>query len=374
MTSTADPSLRVPYTDFAAQFVEEREGLLAAIERVLDRGDFILGRAVREFEERFAALCECSSAVGVGSGTDALVLAMRALGIGPGDEVITPPNSWISSASSIALCGALPVFADVASDLNIDPEQVESAVTPNTKAIMPVHLTGRPARMDALKKIAERRGLRVVEDAAQSAGARYQNRAVGGLGDIGCFSTHPLKNLNACGDGGVVTTSDPTIRETLRLLRNHGLADRDHSSYWGYCSRLDSIQAAILVFRMDGLKQVEERRRQNAAYYNEALADVVVTPTEGPGEHHVYHTYVIQTPERDALKAHLETRGVSSKVHYPVPIHLQEASKHLGYGPGDFPVTERLSREILTLPVHQYLTDAQREHVAASVLSFFGRS
>jgi dTDP-4-amino-4,6-dideoxygalactose transaminase len=363
--------VHVPYTDFPAQFRQERDVVIRAIEAVFERGDFILGSRVAEFEAQFADLCECEFAAGVGSGTDALILALRAMEIGPGDEVITVPNSWISSASCIALVGARPVFVDVDVDMNVDPSSIEDAITERTRAILPVHLTGRPAKMDAILNIADRHEIVVIEDAAQAVGAKYKGRAVGGLGKIGCFSLHPLKNLNAAGDGGVVTCSDSGLAERLCQWRNHGLVDRDHAEFWGLCSRLDTIQAAILIPRMAGLNAVGEKRRETAHYYNERLRDLVQVPLESDDEHHVYHTYVIQTKRRDDLARHLAEKGISAKVHYPIPIHLQASCQEYGYRKGDFPVSERLSETILTLPVHQHLTDAQREYVADAVIDFF---
>ena len=363
--------MQVPYTNFAAQYEDERSELMEAYQQVLEKGDFILGDAVQSFERCFADYCQVPFALGVGSGTDALIIALRALEIGTGDEVLTVPNSWVSTASCIALVGARPVFVDVGDNLNIDPEQIEPAITPRTRAILPVHLTGRPARMDKIHAVAQRHGLYVIEDAAQAVGAGYRGQRTGSLGHLGCFSLHPLKNLNACGDGGVITCRDEVLAERIRLLRNHGLEDREHVKFWGLCSRLDSLQAAILCSRFRKLEEVERKRRENAAYYDHHLAGYVTTPATGEGEHQVYHTYVIRTERRDALAFHLKSRGIASKVHYPIPLHLQEAAAYLGYSRGDFPNAERLCDQILTLPVHQYLTGEQREHVVRSVADFF---
>ena len=364
-------TIQVPYTNFPQQYESERADLLQAVERVLQKGDFILGEAVQEFERRFADLCEVPFSIGVGSGTDALIIALQVLDIGTGDEVITVPNSWISTASCIALVGAKPVFVDVNSDLNIDPDQIEDAISPKTKAIIPVHLTGRPAKMDRIQEIAARHNLYVIEDAAQAVRAKYRGNKTGSLGDIGCFSLHPLKNLNACGDGGVITCKDEKLAERIRLMRNHGLEDRDHSSFWGFCSRLDSLQAAILCFRLKGLHEIERRRRETAAYYNDHLREFVSVPDSSEDEYHVYHTYVIQTDQRDALAAYLKEKGISVKVHYSIPIHLQQAAKYLGYNQGAFPVTERLCKQILTLPIHQYLSEEQKDYVVQSITEFF---
>lgn len=363
--------MQVPYTDFAEQYRQEKPELLRTIDEVLSRGDFVLGKAVEDFEQQFAALCSVPFAVGVASGTDALILALKCLDIGPGDEVITVPNSWVSSASCIALVGARPVFVDVADDLNIDQTKIEAALTARTKAIIPVHLTGRPAPMDEINAILAGRGVAIIEDAAQAVGARYRNQSVGALGQFGCFSLHPLKNLNACGDGGIITCSNSEWAARLRMLRNHGMVDREHVHLWGYCSRLDTLQAAILSVRMAHLAQIETKRRDTAAFYNEHLRPYVVTPEPTPDAHHAYHTYVIQTKHRDELAAFLKGRQISVKVHYPIPLHLQQAAAYLGYSSGDFPNTERLCRQILTLPVHQYLSEEQKHHVVSAVKEFF---
>jgi dTDP-4-amino-4,6-dideoxygalactose transaminase len=345
--------------------------VLAAVERVLDSGRFILGDEVEQFEREFAALCGAEYAVGVNSGTDALVLALCALGIGPGDEVITVPNSFVASAGCIVLAGAQPVFVDVRGDLNIDPDLIEAAITPRTKAILVVHLTGRPAQMDRVMDVSRRYGLRVVEDAAQAVGAHFDNRTVGSLGDVGCFSLHPLKTLNACGDGGVVTTSDRDVYERLTRLRNIGLRTRDDASEWSGNSRLDTMQAAILLVKLRHLHEWTARRRDNARFYQQALNDVVRVPVDEPRECAVYHTFVVQTPGRDALKEHLAQAGIGSAVHYPIPIHLTTIGRSLGYREGAFPMTERLAREILSLPVHQDLTRPQLEQVVEAVTDFF---
>jgi dTDP-4-amino-4,6-dideoxygalactose transaminase len=361
----------VPYVDLVAQHAPLKAEVLAAVERVLDSGRFILGDEVEQFEREFAALCGAEYAVGVNSGTDALVLALRALGIGPGDEVITVPNSFVASAGCIVLAGAQPVFVDVRGDLNIDPDLIEAAITPRTKAILVVHLTGRPAQMDRVMDVSRRYGLRVVEDAAQAVGAHFDNRTVGSFGDVGCFSLHPLKTLNACGDGGVVTTSDRDVYERLTRLRNIGLRTRDDASEWSGNSRLDTMQAAILLVKLRHLHEWTARRRDNARFYQQALNDVVRVPVDEPRECAVYHTFVVQTPGRDALKEHLAQAGIGSAVHYPIPIHLTTIGRSLGYREGAFPMTERLAREILSLPVHQDLTRPQLEQVVEAVTDFF---
>ncbi len=361
----------VPFVALDLQHRPLRSELLAAIGGVLDRAQFILGDEVERFEEAFAALCQTRFAIGVADGTAALVLALRALSIGPGDEVITAPNSFISSASAIALCGARPVFADVRDDLNIDPEQVAAAVTPRTRAIIPVHLAGRPAAMDRLGAVAARHDLSVVEDAAQAVGARLHGRPVGSLGTLGCFSLHPLKNLGACGDAGAVTTSDASLSRALKTDRNHGLRDRDAVERWGGNDRLDTIQAAILGVKLRHLEAWTAAKRQIAARYREALRGVVRVPEEAPGEECVYATFIVRADRRDDLQRHLAARGIDTKVHYPTPLHLQEAARDLGYVKGDFPVTERLATEILSLPIYPGLSDAQQKTVIVGIRSFY---
>jgi len=365
------PALRVPYTDFPAQFEAHGGELLEAIERVVRRGDFILGEEVEAFEREFAALCGVKHAIGVASGTDALILALKALGIGPGDEVITPPNSWISSASSIALVGARPVFADVRDDFTVDPARVEAAVTPRTKAILPVHLTGRCAEMEALCAIAQRHGLAIIEDAAQAVGARRNGRAAGSFGAVGCFSLHPLKNLNGMGDGGMVVTNDEALAGRVRLLRNHGLRTRDEVVLWGLNSRLDTVQAAVLRCRLKWLAEVTEARRRHAARYRMALSQVVTCPVEHPDEYAIYHLFMIQCDKRDALQRYLTNRRISTKVHYPIPIHLQPCSRDLGYRLGDFPVAEAQAQRVLSLPIHQHLSEEQIDYVSRTIVEFY---
>jgi dTDP-4-amino-4,6-dideoxygalactose transaminase len=365
---------RIPYVNLPAQYQEEREELLPIIDRVLSSGHYVGGAAVEEVEERLARLCGVAHAVALNSGTDALILALRALDIGPGDEVITPPNSFIASTAVIVHVGARPVFVDVLPDQNIDPDRIAKAVTPRTKAIMPVHLTGRIADMNAIRDIARRRGLFVIEDAAQAIGSTYDGRAAGSFGEAGCFSTHPLKNLNACGDGGFVTTNDQRIAAAVRSLRNHGLRDRNTAAQFGVVSRMDTLQAAIVLYRIGRLSDIVRRRRENAARYH-ALLDSrhVFMPPERKIEFNTYHTFVVQVDHRDALQRYLAARGIGTAIHYPVPIHLQPAASRLGYRRGDFPVTERQAARILTLPVNQSLGAAEIEEVASAVNAFFAQ-
>lgn len=361
----------VPYVDFPRQFAESREEIMAAVEGVMSRGDFILGEAVIQFENEFAAFCGVQHAIGVANGTDSLIISLRALGVGPGDEVITAANSWISSASSIALVGAKPVFVDVGPDQNMDPDLLERAITKNTKCIMPVHLTGRCARLDEILSIANHHSIPVVEDAAQAAGARIGKHKAGGAGVLNSFSLHPLKNVNAAGDAGIITTNDTELAAKIRMWRNHGMKNREEVSFWGYNSRLDTLQAAILRPRLKALPQVIERRRSIAKRYVADLNDVVTCPVERDGEFHTYHLFVIQCDHRNELQKYLSEKGIDSKIHYPIPIHLQKCAEGLGYKKGDLPRTEQQAERILSLPVHQYLSDDQVDLVIESIRDFF---
>ncbi|MQF95136.1 MAG: DegT/DnrJ/EryC1/StrS family aminotransferase [SAR202 cluster bacterium] len=366
--------MNVPYVNLAAQHSPIKDELLAAVSRVMDHGMFILGDEVAEFEERFAKLCGVKYTVGVNSGTDALILALEALGIGPGDEVITVANSFLASTSCITLVGASPVLIDVKDDLNIDPSLIEAAITPATKAILPVHLTGRPADMDSIMSVAQQHGLHVVEDCAQAVGAKYKSQDVGSFGTAGCFSLHPLKTLNACGDGGIITTDDPELYQQFRYLRNHGLKTREDCIMWSHNTRLDTIQAAMLLVKMNYLDEWTEKRRANARYFQESLARVeqIELPQDQPHELAVYHTFIIQTDQRDALKAHLAEDGIGTVISYPTPIHLQEAAAGLSYPVGSFPVTERQADRMLNLPVYSELEEQQLAHVVDSIKQFFG--
>lgn len=366
-------AVRVPYVDLAGQHRALRAELLAAVEGVLENGQFILGAAVQQFEQRFAQLCGTRFAIGVNSGTDALVLALRALGIGPGDEVITVPNSFVATAAAIVLAGARPVFVDVGADYNMDPALIERAVTARTRAVLPVHLTGRPADMQPILAVAARHGLHVIEDCAQAVMAESHGQRVGSFGATGCFSLHPLKTLNACGDGGVLTTNDPALADRLRVLRNLGLRTRDDCTTWSGNSRLDTLQAAILLVKLRYLGRWTEARRANADFYCRALAGIrqVTLPTERPYERAVYHTFVIQVERRDELKQYLKEREIETSIHYPVPIHLHSAAAGLGLPRGSFPEAERQADRILSLPIYPELTEEQLRAVADTIRDFY---
>jgi dTDP-4-amino-4,6-dideoxygalactose transaminase len=365
--------MKVPYVDLVGQNKPIKSELMKAMESVLDHGQFILGEEVTEFERRFADLCQVPYAVGVNSGTDALIMSLKALDIGPDDEVITVPNSFVSSTSCIALVGAKPVFIDVGPDYNMDPEQLEAAITPRTKAILPIHLTGRPANMAPILKTAKKYDLAVIEDAAQAVGAEYEGQRVGSLGTVGCFSLHPLKTLNACGDGGVMTTNDAKLYETFKTLRNIGLATREDCVVWSGNSRLDTLQAAILLVKMDHFEEWTEQRRKNAQTYRDLLRDIpqIKTPQEFSYERPVYHTFVIQAERRNDLKNHLAKSEIGCAIHYPIPIHTQTAGKYLGYEPGSFPVSEGQADHILSLPIYPELKKQQLEFVTERIRDFY---
>ena len=363
--------IRIPYVNLKQQWLEERDELLPIINKVFESAQFVGGDELDEFEENIAKLCGTKYACGLNSGTDSLMLALALSGVGKGDEVITPPNSFIASTAAIIHIGATPVFVDVLSDQNIDPSKIESAITDKTKAIMPVHLTGRMCDMDPIMDIARRHNLKVIEDAAQSVGSKYKGQPSGSIGDVGCFSTHPLKNLNACGDGGFLTTNNEDIYNNSRLYRNHGMANRNVVNKFGNVSRMDNLQAAILNYRLTKLDKVTQQRRTNAKAYLEGInMNGMFIPEEKADEFNTYHTFVVQTKYRDELMEYLSLNGIATAIHYPVPIHLQPASKKLGYKTGDFPITEKQSKEILTLPVNQYLTKIDLELVISVINQF----
>ena len=363
---------RIAYSYLEKQF-QDPERLLQVIRSVVRTGRFTLGEELEEFESALSQLCGTKFAVGVSSGTDALFLALKACGIGAGDEVITVPNSFVATAGAIVMTGARPVFVDVKEDYNINPDLLEEKVTSRTKAVVPVHLTGNPAEMDRLLEIASRRKLLVIEDAAQAIGASYHGKPVGSFGIAGCFSFHPLKNLNGWGDGGAITTSSQKLFDRLKLLRNHGLRNRDECVVFGYNSRLDNLQATLLLKLMEEVQAVTEKRIRLAVMYDRQLEDLkefVTLPPRRSDVRQVYHTYVLQATSRDELLRFLSEKGIEAKVHYPVPIHLQEAARTYGHQKGDFPVCEAQADRILTLPLHQYLEEEDVLYVCDQIKSF----
>jgi dTDP-4-amino-4,6-dideoxygalactose transaminase len=364
---------RIPYVNLAAQWDDESAELLPLVEQALASGAYVGGESIERFESAVAEYCGTRFAIALNSGTDALVCALHALGIGKGDEVITAPNSFIASAAAIIHVGATPVFVDVKPDQNLDPNIIEAALTKKARAIMPIHLTGRVADMDAINDIAARKNLYVIEDAAQAIGSMWRGAKSGSLGNIGCFSAHPLKNLNACGDAGFVTTDDRSVALKIQRMRNHGMADRNNVEAFGMVSRMDALQATILNFRLSRLPKVIEARRKNAALYLSRLnPDCVFAPPEQESEFNTYHTFVVQVDGRDDLRRELLARGIETAVHYPVPIHLQPAGHVLPYRAGDFPETEKQAKRILTLPVNQYLQKTDIGYVADSLNNLLG--
>ena len=361
----------VPYTDFPAQNAGVRDELRGAFDEVLDSGHYIQGPNVAAFEREFAEFCEAPYATGVANGTCSLHLVLRSMEVGPGDEVITAPNSFFASAAAIALVGAKIVFADVNEDSNIDPDAIEAAITDRTKAIMPVHLTGRPVDMVRIQAIADAHGLGILEDAAQAVGSSFRGQKVGSWGTAASFSLHPLKSLHAFGDAGILTARDERIIQDVALRKNHGLVDRGTCAEWSFNCRLDEVQAALLRVQLRNVDAKINERRRLAHRYHELLRDYVVVPEEREGEIHTYQTYLIQAGDRDALQAHLRANGVEAIVHYATPLHLQPAAADLGYGPGSFPVTERLSDSILSLPLFPGMTAEQQDSVVTEIASFY---
>lgn len=364
----------IPFVDLAAQHRRLHDEIMNAVHESITKCDFILGAAVREFEAEFAAFVDAEHAVGVSSGLDALRLALTALKIGPGDEVILPANTFIATALAVTGVGAKPVLVDCRPDTyNIDVAQLEKAVTPDTKAIMPVHLTGHSADMDAVMDVARRRRLHVVEDAAQAHGTRYKNRPCGTIGDIGCFSFYPAKNLGACGDGGLAVTNDAKLAERMRRLRNYGQGEKYHHVEAGLNARLDTLQAAILRVKLRHLAAWNEARARNADLYRNLLQGIgdVVLQTPAPDSTHIYHLFIVETSHREALMRHLQEADVQTGIHYPIPIHLQECYHSWNLGPGSFPVAERLARRIMSLPMCAELTRSQIEYVVDSIKRFF---
>jgi dTDP-4-amino-4,6-dideoxygalactose transaminase len=357
-----------------AQYQAHREEIDAAIRRVLDGGWYILGQEVRAFEAEFATYIGGEQGIGVGSGTEALHLALVACGVGPGDEVITVAHTAVATVSAIGLCGATPVFVDIEPDyFTLDAGRLESAITPKTRAIVPVHLYGQAADLNPILDIARRHDVRVVEDCAQAHGARYHNRRVGALGDVGCFSFYPTKNLGALGDGGMVVTHDTTLAKKIRMLREYGWEERYVSQIAGWNSRLDEIQAAILRVKLRHLDADNEARSRLAAHYDELLGGTAVTlPQRRTQATHVFHQYVVRSAQRDALRTYLKSQGVGALIHYPLPIHLQPAYQQVHVAPGALAHTERAAHEILSLPMYPDLGTQEVRAVAEAILQFAG--
>jgi dTDP-4-amino-4,6-dideoxygalactose transaminase len=362
-------NVKVPYLDLKAQYQSIKPEIDAAIARVLDSGQFVLGSEVAGFEQDFAAYCGTADCIALNSGTSALHLALLAAGVGPGDEVITVPFTFVASVAAVIYTGARPVLVDIdPRSFNLDPAAIEAAITPRTKAILPVHLYGQPADMDPIMEIARRHGLIVIEDAAQAHGAKYKGRPVGSIGDIACFSFYPGKNLGAYGEGGAVTTSNPEYARTVRMLRDWGQDRKYHHILRGYNYRMEGFQGAILRVKLRHLDKWTEARRAIVRQYNHLLAGCgVQTPSEMPWAHHVYHVYTLRSDDRDGLQAALTAEGIQTGIHYPVPVHRQPAYADLGYGPGAFPLAESAAKQVLSLPLYPELSSQAVAEVAEVV-------
>jgi dTDP-4-amino-4,6-dideoxygalactose transaminase len=375
----------IPILDLKAQYATIKDEIHTAIDRVLETQQFILGEEVVALEKILAEYCQCSYAYGVSSGTDALLLAMMAIGIKPGDEVITSPYSFFATSGSIVRLGATPVYVDInPASFNIQADQIEAVITKNAKAILPVHLAGQVADMDPILEIAKRYNLRVIEDACQAIGADYKGKRAGSIGDIGCFSFFPSKNLGGYGDGGLVTTNNPEIGDKIALLRNHGMRPKYHNSIVGGNFRMDAIQAAVLRVKFNHLESWTEARRSHAVVYKRlftqkelailldefGLEDGTVLPCEMGFGRHIYHLYMIRSKNRNELAAFLKTKGVATEIYYPIPLHLQECFSDMGHKAGDFPQSERAAKETLALPIYPELTEDMLMRVVDSIAEF----
>lgn len=374
--------MKIPFTDLNAQHKEIRPQIDKAVKRTIQRGDFILGKEVKLFEQEFAEFCHIRYAVGVNSGTDALFLALLSLSIGKGDEVIVPDFTYIATALAVSYTGAKPVFVDIdEKTYNIDVEKIEKAITKNTRAIIPVHLYGQPANMPEIINIARRYKLRIIEDAAQAHGARIKmsggkSQIAGSIGDVGCFSFYPTKNLGGLGDGGIIVTNEAKIYNQLCLLRDYGRLSKYEHILIGYNCRLDTLQAAILRIKLKKLTAWNNLRKQAAGIYNESLKEIegIVIPCVSDLVEHVYHVYAIRTRQRDYLYNELKNRGIGVLLHYPIPLHLQKAYKGLGYKKGDFAVSERVSQEIISLPMYPHLNQRQINFITGNIKKILNKN
>jgi dTDP-4-amino-4,6-dideoxygalactose transaminase len=355
----------VPMIDLQKQFADIKEEILDMVTEILESAHYILGPKVTLFENKVAAYHNVAEAIGVASGTDALHLAIKALGIGKDDEVITTPFTFFATAEAVIYTGAAPVFVDIDPEtMNIDPAQIEAKITKHTKAILPVHVFGHPADMDAVTAIAKKHGLHVIEDCAQSFGAEIRGRKTGSFGDAGCFSFYPSKNLGAFGDGGLVTLNDISLADRIRVLRNHGSKGAYKHETVGFNSRLDELQAGILLVKFKKIDEYNMKRRANAVLYDRYISGKVTKPVEKPGMTHVYHQYTLRSKQRNKIQSALKENGISSVVYYPVPLHLQEALSFLGHGKGSFPVAEQAAEEVLSLPMYPELQDNTIREIA----------
>ncbi len=365
-------NMTIPMLDLRAQYESLKNEIESALKEILQSGHFVLGPNVEAFEKEVASFNNTKYAGGVASGTDALHLSLKALGIADGDEVITTPFSFIATAEAISYNGAVPVFVDINKHtFNIDPLKIEAKITPKTKAILPVHLFGQPARMEEILKIARKFNLKVIEDCAQAFGAEYKGAIVGSLGDAGCFSFYPSKNLGAYGDGGIITTNDPETYEKLKLLRNHGSTSGYNHKFIGFNSRLDEIQAAILRIKLKHIDMYNKKRRNLAKLYTSNICGIVQCPAVVPDTNHVFHQFTIRSHRRDDIRKILTDNSISSVIYYPLPLHLQDAFKHLGYKKGDFPESEAAAEEVLSLPIYPELLSEKVRFISETVLKAF---
>ncbi len=366
--------MQVPFLDLKAQYQQVREELVSAVTAVLDSGMFVNGPAIEDLEQAMATYCGTEAGIAVSSGTDALLVSLMALGVGEGDEVITTPFTFFATAGCIWRVGAKPVFVDIEPDtFNLDPARIEPAITPRTKAILPVHLYGQVAAMDAICAIAQRHGLSVIEDAAQAIGSTYHGRKAGAIGTTGCFSYYPTKNLSAVGDAGLIVTGDADLAARLRRIRNHGQGETYIHTVVGGNFRMDTLQAAALLVKLKFLDAWNDARRRHAALYTEMLCAVpqVVTPAVREGNDPMWHQYVIRAPRRDALREHLKKSGVGAAIYYPLPLHLQECFAALGHARGDFPAAELAAEEVLALPIYPELSEEQMAYVVSTIAGFY---
>jgi len=364
--------MQIPLVDLKAQYLSIKKEIDEAIQRVLNKCNFIMGDEVKEFEEELASFCSAKYAVGVSSGTDALLLALKAINIQPGDGVITVPNTFIATTEAITMAGGKIKFVDIDEEtFNIDTNKIESAITNKTRAILPVHLYGQPANMDPIIDVAKKYNLKVIEDAAQAHGAEYKNKRVGALGDIGIFSFYPGKNLGAYGDAGAVVTNDPDISNKIAMLRNHGRTKKYEHEYEGYNCRLDTLQAAILRVKLKYINSWNEARRNHASSYRKLLQNTdIILPTEQKDNKHIYHIFAVRTADRDNLLNKLKNEGIGAGIHYPIPLHLQPAYRYLGYKAGDFPITEKCAREKISLPMYPELDEVKIKRIAEAISKF----
>ena len=361
------PKMKVPIVNLAREFISMENELVEIFCEVGRSGQYVLGDGVSEFETVFAEFCDAKHAVSCANASDGLEIALKSVGVGPGDEVITAANSFISSGGAIAALGATPVFADVNEDMNIDPVSVEGLISKKTKVIMPVHLTGRPAPMREILALAKKYKLRVVEDAAQAVGATYYGAKVGALGDVGVFSLHPLKNLHVYGDGGAIVTNSDELNTFMLKYRNHGLRDRDHSEFWGRNSRLDTLQAKIATFKLAKIDDINKKFREIAKKYKSELSDIVEIPIDKDYEYSVYHNFVIKTDKRNELMDFLILNGIDVKVRYPVPLTLQKSQPQRGNAPN----SEKIADRMLSLPIFPTIKKEEIEYVIKTIRSFF---